>query len=273
MRTTDLKRKKHSGEKIAVITCYDYPSAAIVAKSHMDAVLVGDSVAMAVHGHKNTTGATMEMMVLHTEAVARGLTSQLLIADLPFLAHRQSRAKTVDNVRRLVGAGAEVVKIEGGDEDCCRTISCLVTAGVPVIGHIGLTPQSIHQLGGFKVQGKGKAQASALVSQAKALEAAGCVALVIECVPQNLARQITEALAIPTIGIGAGRFTDGQVLVWHDLLGLQTDFNPRFLKRFANAECLFLQAIESYASEVHEKLFPTDEQAFSEEGGHHNENF
>lgn len=262
MKVTDFKRKKSSGEKIAILTCYDYPSAQIVAKSHIDAVLVGDSVAMAVHGHKDTTNATMEMMVLHTEAVARGLTQQLLIADLPFLSYRVSLAKTVENVQRLIRAGAQAVKLEGGDKDCCQTIAHLVASGVPVCGHIGLTPQSIHQLGGFKVQGREQEKADILRAQAQDLQEAGCSALFIECVPQALAQAISLELEIPTIGIGAGAYTDGQVLVWHDALGLQSDFTPKFLKRFAEVESLLIQAVDKYAKEVKQALFPTNEYAF-----------
>lgn len=264
MNITDLKRKKQKGEKIAVLTCYDYPSACIIAKSHIDAVLVGDSVAMTVHGHKDTSTATMDMMVLHTKAVAKGITHQLLIADLPFLSYRHSIAKTVEHVQALMQAGAQAIKMEGGDKYCCKTISHLVQSGISVFGHIGLTPQSIHQLGGFKVQGREKQKALSLIEEAKALEEAGCAALVLECVPQNLAKTITEALTIPTIGIGAGRFTDGQILVWHDVLGLQMDFNPRFLKRFAEAEPLFLEAIENYVVSVQKLSFPSDEHAFSD---------
>ncbi|MDP1603671.1 MAG: 3-methyl-2-oxobutanoate hydroxymethyltransferase [Legionella sp.] len=262
MKITDFQRKKQLQEKISVLTCYDYPSACIVAESHLDCVLVGDSVAMAVHGHDSTIMATMDMMVLHTEAVARGLKHQLLISDLPFLCHRASKADTVNNVKRLLQAGAEAVKIEGGDNDTCETIAYLVKAGIPVIGHIGLTPQSVHQLGGYKVQGKGELQAADLLRQAQELEKAGCCALVIECVPQTLAKTITEALTIPTIGIGAGVVTDGQVLVWHDMLGIQDTFKPRFLKRYAESKGIMLDAVNAYVTQVQEACFPGLEHAF-----------
>lgn len=262
MRTTDFIRKKERHEKISMLTCYDYPSACIIAESAIDCVLVGDSVAMAVHGYDSTIMATMDMMVLHTQAVARGIKQQLLVSDLPFLCHRVSQADTVLNVKRLLQAGAHAVKIEGGDIDTCQTINHLVAAGVPVIGHIGLTPQSFHQLGGYRVQGKNDAQAASLLAQSQRLEQAGCVALVIECVPQTLAQTITNALTIPTIGIGAGAATDGQVLVWHDMLGLQDDFKPRFLKQFAQSKELFLRAINAYATEVQQMQFPTIEHAF-----------
>jgi 3-methyl-2-oxobutanoate hydroxymethyltransferase len=262
MKIHDFKRKKQLQHKISMLTCYDYPSARIIAESNIDCVLVGDSVAMAVHGHETTVTATIEMMELHTKAVARGLKTHFLIADLPFLSHRLSQTDTVGNVRRLLQAGAHAVKIEGGDSDTCHTIAHLVTAGVPVIGHIGLTPQSVHQLGGYKVQGKEQEQAARLIQQAADLEAAGCFALVIECVPAQLAKAITETLTIPTIGIGAGADTDGQVLVWHDLLGLQTEFQPKFVKQYAQAKELLLAAINTYAKEVQSANFPTKEYAF-----------
>ncbi|MDI9818907.1 MULTISPECIES: 3-methyl-2-oxobutanoate hydroxymethyltransferase [unclassified Legionella] len=262
MKIHDFKRKKQQQSKISMVTCYDYPSARIVAESHIDCVLVGDSVAMAVHGYDSTIMATMEMMVLHTKAVARGIGPQFLIADLPFLGHRASRSETVHNVRALLQAGAHAIKIEGADSDTCQTISHLVTAGIPVIGHIGLTPQSIHQLGGYKVQGKEEEQAASLMQQATVLEAAGCFALVIECVPQKLAEAITATVSIPTIGIGAGVHTDGQVLVWHDLLGLQTEFKPRFLKQYAESKSIILAAINTYVQQVQQAQFPAAEHAF-----------
>lgn len=262
MKVHDFKRKKQQKSKISMLTCYDYPSARIIAESNIDCVLVGDSVAMAVHGYETTIMATIDMMELHTQAVARGLENHFLIADLPFLGHRASLSETIANVKRLLQAGAHAVKIEGGDPNTCQTISYLVAAGVPVIGHIGLTPQSVHQLGGYKVQGKEQEQAALLMQQAKNLEASGCFALVIECVPQQLAKAITDSLAIPTIGIGAGVDTDGQVLVWHDLLGLQTEFKPKFVKHYSQTKEIVLAAINAYAYEVHQAEFPTAEQAF-----------
>ncbi len=245
-----------------MLTCYDYPSALMIAESNIDCVLVGDSVAMMMHGHESTIMATMEMMTLHTSAVARGLKNQFLVSDLPFLSHRESRKNTIANVKTLLQAGAHAVKIEGGDADTCETIAYLVTAGIPVMGHIGLTPQSILQLGGYKVQGKVHEQATLLLQQAQNLEAAGCFALVIECVPSQLAKTITQSLTIPTIGIGAGKDTDGQVLVWHDMLGLQTELKPRFIKHFVQGKEILLSAIQDYAQEVHKADFPTLEHSF-----------
>ncbi len=262
MKIHDFKRKKQEHHKISMITCYDYPSACIVAESNIDCVLVGDSVAMAVHGHETTIMATIDMMILHTQAVARGLKKQFLISDLPFLSHKISHTHTIEQVKSLLQAGAHAVKIEGADTDTCQTIAHLVKAGVPVMGHIGLTPQSIHQLGGYKVQGKNQEQADSLLQQALDLEQAGCFALVIECIPQHLANTITNALTIPSIGIGAGSDTDGQVLVWHDMLGLQTSFNPKFVKRYANGKDLFVEALNAYVQQVQQEHFPTAEYAF-----------
>ena len=262
MKFNDFKRKKQQQSKISMLTCYDYPSACMIAESNIDCVLVGDSVAMAVHGHDSTIMATLDMMCLHTAAVARGLTHQFLISDLPFLCHRESIANTIKNVKPLLQAGAQAIKIEGGDKDACQTIAHLVTAGVPVMGHIGLTPQSVLQLGGYRIQGRAEEDANTLLQQAKDLEAAGCFALVIECVPSDLAQAITQALTIPTIGIGAGVETDGQVLVWHDMLGLQTHFKPRFVKSFADGKACLIAGLNAYANDVHHTHFPTADHAF-----------
>lgn len=262
MKIHDFKRKKQDQSKISMLTCYDYPSARIIAESNIDCVLVGDSVAMAVHGHETTIMATIEMMVLHTQAVSRGIGSQFLISDLPFLSHKTSHTHTIDHVKQLLQAGAHAIKIEGADPDTCNTISYLVKAGVPVIGHIGLTPQSIHQLGGYKIQGKSKEQADSLIQQAFDLEQAGCFAIVIECVPQTLAKIITDSLVIPTIGIGAGSGTDGQVLVWHDMLGMQTSFNPKFVKKYAQGKDIILNALNAYAQQVQQISFPSIEHTF-----------
>ncbi|KTD52733.1 3-methyl-2-oxobutanoate hydroxymethyltransferase [Legionella quateirensis] len=262
MKIHDFKINKQARKKISMLTCYDYPSARIIAESNIDCVLVGDSVAMTVHGYDTTIMATIEMMELHTKAVARGLNQQFLITDLPFLSHKLSLSQTIEQVKRLLQAGAHAIKIEGADDDTCKTISYLVKAGIPVMGHIGLTPQSIHQLGGYKVQGKNQEQADRLLQQAFALEQCGCFALVIECVPQNLAKTITNSLDIPTIGIGAGSETDGQVLVWHDMLGLQSTFTPKFAKKYTQGKDIFLEAINAYAQQVQHANFPTPEYAF-----------
>ena len=262
MKTTDFKKRKQQHQKITMLTCYDYPSARIIAESHLDCVLVGDSVAMTVHGHDSTIMATIDMMLLHTQAVARGLKDQYLITDLPFLCHRLSHEETIRNIRKLMQAGANAIKIEGGDAKTCALITDLVSAGVPIIGHLGLTPQSVNQLGGYRVQGKEASDAAIIIEQAQQLEAAGCAAIVLECIPQTLAKTITDILTIPTIGIGAGQETDGQILVWHDLLGIQDDFKPRFVKQYAETKMLMLNAINTYIDQVKTLEFPSPEYAY-----------
>jgi len=262
MKTTDFKKRKQLHQKITMLTCYDYPSARIIAESSLDCVLVGDSVAMAVHGYDSTIMATMEMMLLHTQAVSRGLKGQFLVSDLPFLCHRLSHEETIRNVTALMQAGANAIKIEGGDAKTCTLIADLVSAGVPVMGHIGLTPQSIHQLGGYRIQGREDADAERLIEQAKQLEIAGCTAIVLECIPQTLAKKITAMISIPTIGIGAGNETDGQILVWHDLLGMQDEFKPRFVKQYAHVKSMMLGAINTYIEQVKQSEFPSLEYAY-----------
>lgn len=263
MNKLDFKTFKEERKKISMLTCYDYPSARMVSESLIDCVLVGDSVAMAVHGHDSTVMATIEMMELHTAAVARGLKKQFLVSDLPFLCHRFSRHETMMHVKRLVQAGAHAIKLEGADDDVYCTIQHIVNAGVPVMGHIGLTPQSLYQLGGYRVQGREQEKAKELIHQAQQLEQAGCFAIVVECVPSTLAKSITNALSIPVIGIGAGPDTDGQVLVWHDLLGLQNDITPRFVKRFIEGKALLIQAINAYVEHVQCAQFPAEEHIYA----------
>lgn len=239
-----------------MVTCYDYPSAKMVANSNIDVILVGDSVAMVVHGFDNTLMATMDMMVMHTQAVARGTLSQFIVADMPFMAHRGSIESTCENAKRLIQAGAHAIKIEGADEHTLKVIQHLVTSCVPVMGHIGLQPQSVLNLGGYKVQGRNQSDAQKLIQQAKALEEVGCFALVLECIPEQLAQTITDDIAMATIGIGAGRYTDGQVLVWHDLLGLQKQILPKFVKQFDVVEPYIVNALNQYHQEVEQGLFP-----------------
>ena len=262
MNINDFKRKKQQHEKITMLTCYDYPSARMMADTPIDCALVGDSVAMAVHGHKSTVMATMDMLVLHTESVARGLGSQFLISDLAFLTYHNDPMQSIEHVKRLMQAGAQAVKIEGGNELILKTVSHFHQAQIPVMGHIGLTPQSVSQLGGYRVQGKNEIDATRLIAEAEALEQAGCFAVVLECIPAPLAQTITQRLSIPTIGIGAGSATDGQVLVWHDMLGLQDEFKPRFVKHYLNSKDQMQAAIRAYANDVHHGLFPNDEHAY-----------
>lgn len=251
----EFQKMKQKNEKIVMVTCYDFSSAKIITKTDVDCILVGDSLAMVIHGYATTTNATVEMMVLHTQAVARGINNKFIIADLPFMSYRKSLRDTVCAVEKLIQAGAHAVKLEGATGNL-ETIKHIVESGVPVMGHIGLTPQHIHALGGFKVQGKITTAQQQLIQQAKSLEEAGCFSIVLECVPADLAQKITQHLTIPTIGIGAGPKTDGQVLVMHDLLGLQTAFKPKFLKQYLSGEKIFQESINNYAMEVKTERYP-----------------
>ena len=256
-------QKKQSHQPISMVTCYDYPFAKIIEQSPIDCVLVGDSVATTIHGLPNTTHATNEMMILHTRAVARGLKTTFLVADLPFLSYRKSLETTMEIVHALIQAGAHAVKLEGTAGNL-ETIAHIVDSGIPVMGHIGLTPQQIHQLGGHRVQGKNAKQAQVLIDQAKQLEQAGCFSLVLECIPATLAQRITDSLDIATIGIGAGPHTDGQVLVLTDLLGLDPHFNPKFLKKYLSGYPLIAQALEDYTTDVTAKHFPSEVHCYAE---------
>ncbi|WP_367607484.1 3-methyl-2-oxobutanoate hydroxymethyltransferase [Legionella sp. W05-934-2] len=258
-----FQQQKDNHTPLCLVTCYDYPSAVIVANTDIDAVLVGDSVAMVVHGYDTTVMATMPMMVMHTRAVARGLGSQLLIADLPFLSYRQSLADTVDACRQLMQAGAHAIKLEGADIDALTSISHLVKSGIPIMGHIGLTPQSVHQLGGHRVQGKSEKEAMHLIEQAKALVEVGCFALVLECVPEDLAYKIQQTVSIPLIGIGAGPGCDGQILVWHDLLGLQNQNKPKFVKEYVQAGEFIQSGLEQFCHDVRKSQFPLEEHSYA----------
>lgn len=254
-------RARAEARPIVLVTAYDCPSARLAAKAGVDCLLVGDSVAMAVHGLPSTLGATMEMMELHTAAVARGAGGLFTIADFPFLAHRLGLERAVENAGRLLRAGAHAVKLEGidGNEALIRH---LVESGVPVMAHLGLRPQSVHALGGYRVQGRGDAAAVALVDQARRAERAGAFALVMECVANDTAAAVTAALEIPTIGIGAGRAVSGQVLVWHDLLGLQDDLRPRFVRRFGEVGAATEAGLRAFADAVRAGTFPAETESY-----------
>jgi 3-methyl-2-oxobutanoate hydroxymethyltransferase len=258
----DFARFKAEGRKISVVTAYDAWSAGLIARSQVDAMLVGDSLAMVMHGHKTTLAATVELMALHTSAVARSASGKFLIADLPFLSCRQGIVVAMTAVGALMTSGAHAVKLEGvdGHEDVIRQI---VGSGVPVMGHIGLTPQSVHQFGGFRVQGRDETDAAKLLRQAHALEELGCFSIVLECVPAELAIRITAELDLPTIGIGAGAGTDGQVLVLHDLLGLDTRHTPRFVRRYVDGDQLLTNALNLYDADVKHARFPGPEESYT----------
>ncbi len=254
-------KKKSVQEKIVMLTCYDYAMARILQNSSLDALLVGDSLAVTVHGFKDTIMATLTMMEMHTAAVSRGAGTQFIISDLPFLSYRKSLCQGVSGAERLIRAGAHAVKLEGAAGNLAF-ISHLVESGIPVMGHLGLTPQLTHTLGGYKVQGKTPSSAQQLKKDALALQAAGCFSLVLECIPASLAKEITQSLTIATIGIGAGADTDGQILVMHDLLGLYPDFKPKFVKQFLAGSQLLSQSVDDYAQSVRQGKFPTHEQCY-----------
>jgi len=257
----DFGRSRSEQRKISMVTAYDASSARIVAASSIDAILVGDSVAMVVHGHTTTLTATVDMLAVHTRAVARGAGSKFLISDLPFLSYRKGVGVAMDAVESLMASGAHAVKLEGvdGHENVIRHI---VESGVPVMGHIGLTPQSVHQLGGFRVQGKTETHAGHLVEQARRLEDLGCFAMVIECVPASLGARITQSVRIPTIGIGAGPATDGQVLVLSDLLGIELKA-PRFVRRYMDGASLVTDALNRFDKDVKDARFPACAESYA----------
>jgi len=258
----DFARFKAESRKISMVTAYDAWSARLVAHSRVDAVLVGDSAAMVMHGHPSTLPATVAVMALHTRAVAQSAAGKFITTDLPFLSFRKGIAAAMTAVGVLMRHGAQAVKLEGvdGHED---VVAHIVGSGVPVMGHIGLTPQSVHQLGGFRVQGRDDEAAARLTRQAHRLEELGCFALVLECVPAGLAAGITAALRIPTIGIGAGAGTDGQILVLQDLWGVDTSRAPRFVRRYIDGEHLLTDALDRYDADVKSARFPGVDESYS----------
>ena len=259
---TDLKAKKKRGEKVVMMTCYDYPSARLLEAAGVDILFIGDTLGMVVLGYDTTIPVTMEEMLHHTKAVVRGSSRAHVLADMPFMSYQTSPEDALRNASRLLKeAGAQSVKLEGGVR-VADTVRFIVDAGIPVMGHIGLTPQSINQLGGYKVQGKTPAAAVRLINDALALEQAGAYAVVLECVPAPLAQTISDRVAIPTIGIGAGPHCDGQVQVFHDLLGLFDDFVPKHAKRYADLGSQITEAVRAYAAEVRDGRFPTAKESF-----------
>jgi 3-methyl-2-oxobutanoate hydroxymethyltransferase len=248
------------GEKrIGMITAYDYPSAKVADAAGSDIILVGDSLGMVVLGYADTLSVTVDDMLHHTRAAARGAVHALLVGDMPYLSYHVSVEESVRNAGRFIQAGAQAVKVEGGKASRIRAIEAILDAEIPVMGHIGLTPQSVNALGGFKLQGKNLDDARRLVEEALALDQAGCFSIVLECVPSELAAMITERVSIPTIGIGAGPSCDGQVLVFHDLLGIYDGHRAKFVRRYANIADEMRVAIEHYLSDVREGSFPDDQ--------------
>lgn len=262
MKVHSFKNFKDEGEKITMVTCYDFWSARILDQTNIDCLLVGDSLSMVIYGHPSTLMATTEMMARHTEAVVRGAPTKFVVADMPFPSFRLGVVEAMKSVDQLMKAGAHAVKLEGaqGHEDVIKHI---VQSGVPVFGHLGLTPQSIHQMGGFKVQGKTDVGAEHILKDALTLQDLGATVVVLECIPQSLAQKVTESLEIPTIGIGAGSQTDGQVLVLQDLLGMNMQFKPKFLKTYLDGEILVKDSVNEYVDEVKETQFPTEKEAYT----------
>lgn len=255
----DLRRKK--GARLAMLTAYDYPGARLVAEAGIDLILVGDSLGMVVLGYESTVPVTLDDMVHHTRAARRGAPEAFLVADLPFLSYATVEQALAAAARLMKDAGADSVKLEGGDE-AVPVVEALVRAGVPVLGHVGLTPQTASALGGYRLQGKDEASARRILDGAAALERAGCWGVVLELVPAPLARLITDRLSIPTIGIGAGPHCDGQVLVFHDLVGMFSGFTPTFVKRYTEAGAAIREAVARYAAEVRDGSFPGEGKSF-----------
>ena len=266
MNIHDFKKMRDNNIKITMITCYDYWSAKILSKTDIDCILVGDSLAMVMHGAPNTISATVELMAIHTTAVAKGAADKFIIGDLPFCSYRKGMPAAMDAITNVMQAGANAVKLEGtiGNE---QLIQHVANSGIPVMGHIGLTPQSIYQLGGYKVQGKTKNSARILLEQAIILEQAGCFAIVLEGIPNKLAAEITEKLSIPTIGIGAGPNVNGQVLVLQDMLGMYENekFKPKFVKTYLQGNILIKNAVSEYVTEVKAVKFPATKHCYEGE--------
>ena len=259
----DIQEKKRTGKKITMLTAYDYPLGSLVDQAGLDMILVGDSVANVVLGLDSTTKVGMEEMIHHAKAVRRGVKYALLIGDMPYESYQIDIAKAVNNAQRFIDeAGCEAIKLEWFDK-CLEATEQIIKSGIAVMGHIGLTPQTAQQLGGFKVQGKDAQAAKRLIQQARDLERLGCFGLVLECVPDKVAQMITGELKIPTIGIGAGIYCDGQVLVTHDMIGLFERYRPKFVKQYLNLSPMILQAVKEFKQEVEEGKFPGPEHSFT----------
>ncbi|MDD3350018.1 MAG: 3-methyl-2-oxobutanoate hydroxymethyltransferase [Eubacteriales bacterium] len=260
--TLKLQEMKDKGEKISMITAYDYSTACLAEKAGIDSLLIGDSLMMTVMGDDSTVACTMEQMIHHIKPVVVGAPSPLIIGDMPFGSYNESKEQAIHNATRFLKEGrCDAIKLEGGQE-VALIVKAIVDAGIPVVGHIGLTPQTVSKMGGFKVQGKGSA-AKKVLADALALEDAGAFCIVLECVPEQLAKLISEKIKIPTIGIGAGRYCDGQVLVFHDMMGLFDKFLPKFVKQYLNLGPEIIKALEQYHAEVKSGAFPEEAHGFS----------
>lgn len=262
MNSRELRERKIKGERLTMVTCYDNWSAKILAASPVDMILVGDSAAMVMHGFDDTIPATVDMIAAHVAAVKKGAPKKFIVADLPFMSFRSSLDTNVANVLRLIQAGANAVKLEAYDGNA-DFIRHLTESGVPVMGHTGLTPQFVNVFGGFKVQGRNEEQRRKIMADARGLEDAGCFAVVLECVPEDLAGEVTSSLKVPTIGIGAGLNCDGQVLVLQDLLGFNADFKPKFVRKYLDGAALVGEALDKFCSDVRTGAFPSEKEIFS----------
>jgi len=258
-----LLGKKARGEKIVALTAYDFPTALILDEAGVDIVLVGDSLGMVVLGYENTIPVTMDEMIHHTKAVTRAVQRALVIGDMPYFSFHQTEELTIANASRfLKEAGAKGIKIEGASKRRLRLIEAMVEAEIPVMGHVGLTPQSIHHLGQFKVRGKEVEEARRICADAQNLEQAGVFSVILECIPRDLAGRISAKLKVPTIGIGAGPLCDGQILVFHDLVGYSTGYIPKFVKRYADLQTVISQAVRKYAEDVKASVFPDETHSY-----------
>lgn len=263
-QTTDFLQMKEKNEKITMITAYDFPSAKLAEQAGIDMILVGDSLGMVMLGYESTIQVTLDDMIHHTKAVRRGAIDTFIVSDLPFATYHSSKEETLKNAARLMQeGGAHAVKLEGAEDIILENIAALKTAGIPVCAHIGLTPQSVAVLGGYKVQGKSVEAAQKLIEDAKKCEEAGAFAIVLECVPHQLAKEITKQVSIPVIGIGAGPDCDGQVLVYHDMLGYGVDRLPKFVKQYENIQSLIVKGIQAYIDEVKSGVFPNEQTSYS----------
>ena len=262
MTIQDLLKMKEEKKKITALTAYDYPFARALDKAGIDIILVGDSLGNVILGYENTLPVTMDEMIHHSKAVGRAVKNAFLIGDMPFMSYQVSLSQCLQNAGKFIKEGSvKAVKLEGG-KSIADKIEALVNNGIPVMGHVGLTPQFIHKFGGYKVQGKDPKSAEQILEDARAVEKAGAFSIVLEGVPSTLGKQITETLSIPTIGIGAGPYCDGQILVIHDLLGMSGEFKPKFVRRYANLEKNILQAVRDYKEDVQKGSFPSREESY-----------
>ena len=263
MKTVNtFQRLKDSNEKITMLTAYDYSTAQVLEKAEIDGILVGDSLAMVALGYENTYNITIDEMLIFVKAVARGAKDSFIIGDMPFMSYNLSVAQGLENASKMIKAGASGVKLEGCNEHILALIKRCVESGIPVLGHLGFTPQLMNTIGGHKIQGKTSDKIEEILKSAKKLQEAGCFAVVLELMPEESAKYITENLNIPTIGIGAGKYCSGQIVVTDDILGKFTDFAPKFVKKYANLHDTVLTAVEEYISEVKNELFPSEKESF-----------